>query len=126
MVIHCAGKGGRAVGPVLAYENNVENGILPPQSKSPDCMFRTSDGKKQENCKEEEVKSRNVEIGCKERSTGMNGERDSNPYMQAELREGSIDARLLQAQSRFVTAGAAAVAVASHRDVGGGMQLGLT
>lgn len=85
------------MGPVLAYENNVENGILPPQFKS------TSD----------------VEIGCKEQyaSSKVN----SNPYMQAESRGGGgIDGRLLQAESRFVTAGA----VASHGDVGG-MQLEL-
>ncbi|XP_042060671.1 mitogen-activated protein kinase 19-like isoform X1 [Salvia splendens] len=53
-----------------------------------------------------------------------NAERNSNPYHQPQSREGtldsqhSLDAKLMQAQSRFVAAGAAAVAVATHMEVG--------
>lgn len=116
-----AARAGRVVGPVLPYENDVEKAILvPPQSNSPSphCLFRTSMGKKQENCKEEV--NPEIEYASKP-ANAMNAERNSNPYLQLS-REGSIDAKLLQAQSQFVTA---AVAVASHRDVGA-MQLGLT
>ncbi|KAH6764172.1 MAP kinase 19 [Perilla frutescens var. frutescens] len=86
------------------------------------------------------INSSNVDTDCKGQpqqyapakvNPALNAERNSNPYYQSQSREGvldsqlSIDAKLLQAQSRFVAAGAAAVAVAAHREVGA-MQLGLT
>lgn len=81
----------------------------------------------------------NVEIDCKGQpqqyipakvNPAMSAERNSNPYYQPQTREGTLDSRLsldtklMQAQSRFAAAGAAAVAVAAHREVGA-MQLGL-
>lgn len=51
-----------------------------------------------------------------------------NPYVQAQTKAdqlNAIDAKLLQAQSRYGAAGAAAVAVAAHRNAGA-VQYGLS
>ncbi|CAA2982779.1 mitogen-activated kinase 19-like [Olea europaea subsp. europaea] len=61
---------------------------------------------------------------------GMNIEVNSNPYYGTQAKVGlngqlAIDVKLLQAQSQFGMAGAAAVAVAAHREASD-VQLGLT
>lgn len=146
------------MGPVLPYENVrqmnnsydggvcVQNAVLPPQSNSPHCFFRTNTGK---NLEESHVKQQPqqqympakpvngsiIDIECKGSQYAQAmvnpAERNSNPYYQSQSKAGilnnnsvAIDAKLLQAQSQFVVAGAA-VAVAAHRDAGS-MQLGLT
>lgn len=150
-----AARPGRVVGPVLPYENVrqmnnsydggvcVQNAVLPPQSNSPHCFFKTNTGKILENCrmedsqvKQQSVNGSIIEIDYKgqppqySQATVNPAERNSNPYCQSQSKAGivnnsiPIDAKLLQAQSQFVVAGAA-VAVAAHRDAGA-MQLGLT
>ena len=55
---------------------------------------------------------------------GMVVDMNSNPYYQPQAKAEqlndrlAIDAKLLQAQSQFCAVGAAAVAVAAHRNVG--------
>lgn len=127
------------MGPVLPYENVrqvndsyggglcVQSAVPPPQSNS---SFRITLGKNQENSREEASLTKQQYTPVKSLN-GSSAERNSNPYYQPQSREGvldsqlSIDAKLLQAQSRFVAAGAAVVAVAAHREVGA-MQFGLT
>lgn len=64
-------------------------------------------------------------------SSGMAMDVNTNPYCQPQARVEqlneriAIDAKLLQAQSQFGPVGAAAVAVAAHRNVGT-VQYGLT
>lgn len=64
-------------------------------------------------------------------SSGMAMDVNANPYCQPQARVEqlneriAIDAKLLQAQSQFDPVGAAAVAVAAHRNVGA-VQYGLT
>ncbi|KAL8505678.1 hypothetical protein ACS0TY_016782 [Phlomoides rotata] len=85
------------------------------------------------------INGSNIDIDCKGQppqyaqaivSPAMCAERNSNPYCQSQSKAVivnssiPIDAKLLQAQSQFVVAGAA-VAVAAHRDAGA-MQVGLT
>lgn len=123
----------------------VQSAVLPPQSNS---SFRIALGKNQEEASlvkqqytpVKSINSSNVDLDSKgqpqqysltKANSGMSAERNSNPYYQLQSKEGvldsqlSIDAKLLQAQSRFVAAGAAVVAVAAHREVGA-MQFGLT
>ncbi|KAL0362607.1 UNVERIFIED_CONTAM: Mitogen-activated protein kinase [Sesamum calycinum] len=80
------------------------------------------------------INGMSIEIDCKAQhqytpsklSPGMSFDINSNPYYQSPAKAGmlnsqiAIDAKLLQAQSQFVAAGAAA-----HREVGA-IQLGLT
>ncbi|KAG8386490.1 hypothetical protein BUALT_Bualt03G0154000 [Buddleja alternifolia] len=114
-------KPGRVGGPVLPY---VQNATL-PQSVSPHCFFRTSSGKNHEKCSvEAETEASQIKQQTKH-YPGMGVAINSNPYYQSQSKAGGmlnsqigIDAKLLQAQSQFVTAGAAAVVVAAHREVG--------
>lgn len=86
------------------------------------------------------INGSNIDIDCKGQpqqyapakvNPTMSADRNNNPYYQSQSRAGivnsqiSIDTKLLQAQSQFVVAGAAAAAVAAQREVGA-MQLGLT
>ncbi|KAK6154250.1 hypothetical protein DH2020_008498 [Rehmannia glutinosa] len=146
---------GRVVGPVLPYENvrhvndsydggvYVQNAVLPPQSISPHCYFRTSKETSQVEQQPHQqhympVKSMNgMSIGIDYKGQAqqyagpkmnpvMSADRNSNPYYQSQSKASgimnsqiAIDAKLLQAQSQFVVSGPAA---AAH----GTVQLGLT
>ncbi|KAK6132502.1 hypothetical protein DH2020_033754 [Rehmannia glutinosa] len=150
-----AAKPGRVVGPVLPYENvrhvndsydggvYVQNAVLPPQSISPHCYFRTSKETSQVEQQPHQqhympVKSMNgMSIGIDYKGQAqqyagpkmnpvMSADRNSNPYYQSQSKASgimnsqiAIDAKLLQAQSQFVVSGPAA---AAH----GTVQLGLT
>ncbi|KAL8046719.1 hypothetical protein ABFX02_08G192780 [Erythranthe guttata] len=103
-------KPGRVVGPVLPYEN-----VRDPNDKSRNGTSVDFDWKRQSQTAE----SHPV----------MN----SKPNFQSQPKVGimnssqqiAVDAKLLQTRSHFVAAGAAAVAVAAHREVGA-VQLGFT
>ncbi|KAL3821284.1 hypothetical protein ACJIZ3_007189 [Penstemon smallii] len=134
-------KPGRVVGPVLPYENvrhamndsydsrvYVQNAVL-PQSISPHYFYRNSMGKNQEKSSMEASQVQQSKLN----NHGMSVDMNSNPYYQSQAKAAAdtlnnqigIDSKLLQAQTQFVAAGAAAVAVAAHREVGA-VQLGLT
>ncbi|PIN19812.1 Mitogen-activated protein kinase [Handroanthus impetiginosus] len=129
----------------------IQGAVLPLQSISPHRFFRTISGKNQEKCGAEasqakqqsqdhvRVKSING-IVCKEPPEEyalaklnhmMSSDMNVNPYYHSQSKAGTmdgqiaIDAKLLQAQSQFVAAGAANICVAAHREVGA-VQLGFT
>ncbi|KAL2245516.1 mitogen-activated protein kinase 19 isoform X2 [Sesamum indicum] len=102
----------------------MESGIEASQVKQPPKQFIPV----------KSINGMSIEIDCKAQhqytpsklSPGMSFDINSNPYYQSPAKAGmlnsqiAIDAKLLQAQSQFVAAGAAA-----HREVGA-IQLGLT
>ncbi|KAL9403788.1 hypothetical protein Peur_000760 [Populus x canadensis] len=141
-------KPGRVVGSVVPYDNgrNVKdaydsrifyrNSVLPPQTVSPHCFFRTNTTVQEKSISEPEKDSQTKQqpplcnMAAKP-SSGMAMDVNANPYCQPQARVEqlneriAIDAKLLQAQSQFGPVGAAAVAVAAHRNVGA-VQYGLT
>ncbi|KAK9937735.1 hypothetical protein M0R45_014507 [Rubus argutus] len=141
-------KPGRVVGPVLPYENGrnsketydprtfYRNAVLPQQSISPHCFFRThtvcqdksllemkrdaADAKLQPH-----LEPRNL---AAKPTPGMAIDVNINPYHPPPTKVdqlNSIDTKLLHAQSQFGPVGAAAVAVAAHRNTGA-IQYGLS
>ncbi|KAF3442314.1 hypothetical protein FNV43_RR16230 [Rhamnella rubrinervis] len=139
-------KPGRVVGPVLPYENGrnarescdpriYRNAILPPQVVSPHCFFRTHTA----NLEKSVVDTRDSSQAKQQPETqlfsmaakpapAMVVDVNPNPYNQPQTKVeqlNAIDAKLLQAQSRFGAVGAAAVAVAAHRNTGA-VQYGLS
>ncbi|KAL3612319.1 hypothetical protein D5086_003339 [Populus alba] len=141
-------KPGRVVGSVVPYDNgrNVKdahdsrifyrNSVLPPQTVSPHCFFRANTMVQEKSISEPEKDSQTKQqpplcnMAAKP-SSGMAMDVNTNPYCQPQARVEqlneriAIDAKLLQAQSQFGPVGAAAVAVAAHRNVGT-VQYGLT
>ncbi|CAL9016836.1 unnamed protein product [Prunus brigantina] len=134
-------KPGRVVGPVLPYENgrNIKetydprtfyrNAVLPPQSVSPHCFFRTHTANQDKSDLEmrrdashakmqPQPEQRNL---AAKPAPGMVIEVNTNPYYPPPTKADHlhvIDSKLLQAQSQFGPVGAAAVAVAAHRNTG--------
>lgn len=135
-------KPGRVVGSVLPYENgrNIKdaydsrefyrNAILPPQTVSPHCIFRTNTTTQEKaiSVSEKNTPQAKQQIPhynmVTKPTTIMGIDMNANPYYQAQAKVEplnerlAIDAKLLQAQSQFGAVGAAAVAVAAHRNVG--------
>ncbi|XP_044473789.1 mitogen-activated protein kinase 19 [Mangifera indica] len=135
-------KPGRVVGPVAPYENgrNVKdtydartvyrNAVLPPQAFSPHCFLRTNSLNQEKSGVETGMGSSHVKPESEQYSMAakpvpsMSVDINTNPYHQPQAKVDqltdriTIDAKLLQAQSQFGAVGAAAVAVAAHRNVG--------
>lgn len=143
-------KPGRVIGSVVPYENgrnikdsydariSYRNAVLVPQNVSPHYFFRTNNTLNQEKAgvvaeagkdpSTVKAKQQQCVMGAKP-VHGLPIDINSNPYYhqsQAKLEQLNeritIDAKLLQAQTQFGAVGAAAVAVAAHRNV----QYGLT
>ncbi|GAY55012.1 hypothetical protein CUMW_161120 [Citrus unshiu] len=134
-----AAKPGRVVGSVMPYENgrNIKdiydarmfyrNAVLPPQNVSPHCFFRTNTINQEKSGLESGRGSSHVKPEPTQHNPaakpahGLPVDVNMNPYYQPQAKVDqlneriAIDAKLLQAQSQF---GAAAVAVAAHRNVG--------
>ncbi|KAJ4842172.1 Mitogen-activated protein kinase 19 [Turnera subulata] len=137
-------KPGRVVGSTLQYENGrninegyeammlYRNAVLPPQTVSPHCSFRTNaivqetsvSGSQMDALKAKEQPQQCNMSAKPGPGIPMAIDMNTNPYYLPQgkvnqLNERiAIDAKLLQAQSQFGAAGAAAVAVAAHRNVG--------
>ncbi|KAK2638616.1 hypothetical protein Ddye_026411 [Dipteronia dyeriana] len=142
-------KPGRVVGSSIApYENSrnikdtydarilYKNAILPPQNVSPHCFFRTNTVNREKSGLEVGKDSSHVKLEqqCIVAAKPVHGipiDVNSNPYYQPQAKLDqlndriTIDAKLLQAQTQFGAVGAAAVAVAAHRNVGA-VQYGLS
>ncbi|KAL6538298.1 Mitogen-activated protein kinase 19 [Orobanche gracilis] len=136
-------KPGRVVGPVLPYENEsydggvyVQNGVVTPQSLSPQCFFKTSTGRNQDNCradasqvqkyymppvrsingKSTDIRGQSQQYTAPKLNPVMGADTNSNPYYQSHANAGimngqiAIDAKLLQAQTQFLASGPAAAA----------------
>ncbi|KAB2605437.1 mitogen-activated protein kinase 19-like [Pyrus ussuriensis x Pyrus communis] len=140
-------KPGRVVGPVLPYENgrNVKEtydprtfsrNAVPPQSVTPHCFFRThtanqdkagAEIRRDESHAKLQPQPEHRSLAAKP-LPGMAIEVNTNPYYPPPTKVdqlNSIDSKLLQAQSQFGPVGAAAVAVAAHRNTGA-VQYGLS
>ncbi|KAK3009350.1 hypothetical protein RJ639_013086 [Escallonia herrerae] len=137
-------KPGRVVGPVLPYEDSrgvkdayqarvfAGNGVLPLQTISPHCYFRTHGGNQEQSSTDaKSIKQLQPQCMTSKLAPGMAIDINTTPYCHPQAQAGqlntqtSIDAKLRQAQSQFGAVGAAAVAVAAHREVGA-VQYGLT
>ena len=130
----CTAKPGRVVGSVIPYENgkNVKDGydakifyrnaVLPQQSVSPHCFLKTGTTNQEKSGIQAELQPQLSMVA--KPAPGMVVDMNSNPYYQPQAKAEqlndrlAIDAKLLQAQSQFGAVGAAAVAVAAHRNVG--------
>ncbi|XP_009344615.2 mitogen-activated protein kinase 19 isoform X2 [Pyrus x bretschneideri] len=140
-------KPGRVVGPILPYENgrNVKEmydprtlyrNAVPPQSVSPHCFFRIHTAnqdkagvevQRYESHAKLQPQPEQCNLAAKP-SPGMVIEVNTNPYYPPPAKVdqlSSIDSKLLHAQSQFGPVGAAAVAVAAHRNTGA-VQYGLS
>lgn len=147
----CTAKPGRVVGPVLPYEDlrsikdeycsrmYDRNAVLTPQAVTPQWFLRTHTANQSKSGFEEErdlseakpqIQPQQCNVIAKPAS-GMAMDVNTNPYIQPQAKVDqlsdriTIDAKLLQAQSQFGAAGAAAVAVAAHRNAGA-VQYGLS
>ncbi|CAN4087338.1 unnamed protein product [Withania somnifera] len=127
--VHAA-KPGRIVGPFLPYDGRVQtqnNGLL-PHGISPHYMFGMNPANR-EKCGTEAKDT--TQVGPLPAQCNMSLEMNTNPYYQTQEKVAQlgghigIDAKLLQAQAQFGAVGAAAVAVAAHREVAT-IQYGLT
>lgn len=132
-------KPGRVVGSVVPCDNGrsvkdayeartfYRNAILPPQSVSPHCFFRANTMMQDKSVSESEKRASQMQQQpspynlAGKPTSAMAIDMNANPYYQPQSKVDqlnermAIDAKLLQAQSQF---GAAAVAVAAHRNVG--------
>ncbi|KAL0719462.1 hypothetical protein Bca4012_068786 [Brassica carinata] len=94
--------------------------VTPPQTASPNCFFHpnTMNQEKRGGGGTEAASQPKpqfvVPTQC---NSAKPAELNPNPYVQSQHKVG-IDAKLLQAQSQYGPAGAAAVAVAAHRSIG--------
>ncbi|KAL5565022.1 hypothetical protein UlMin_028186 [Ulmus minor] len=134
-----AAKPGRVVGPVLpldngrnikeTYDPRLRNTILPPQAISPHCFFKNPAANHdkpglavQRDSSQAKLQSHAEQFNMAAKPPpGMAIDMNTNPYFHPQQKVdqlNSIDATLLQVQSQFGAAGAAAVAVAAHRNTG--------
>ncbi|KAF5478499.1 hypothetical protein F2P56_005053 [Juglans regia] len=130
-------KPGRVVGPVLPYEDsrNIKdeygsrvfdrNAVLTPQAGTPQWFFksRTVNPEKSGLEADRDLLQAKPQTQCHvsgNPTSGMVMDVNTNPHAKADqlMDRITIDAKLLQAQSKFGAAGAAAVAVAAHRNAG--------
>ncbi|KAE8124625.1 hypothetical protein FH972_019492 [Carpinus fangiana] len=140
-------KPGRVVGPVLPYEDlrsmkdeygsriYDRNAVHTPQAVTQQWFLKTQTANQEKSGFEEErdlsqAKPQQCNVTAKPAS-GMAMDVNTNPYIQPQTKGDqlndriTIDAKLLQAQSQFGAAGAAAIAVAAHRNAGA-VQYGLS
>ncbi|KAM3395947.1 mitogen-activated protein kinase 19 [Capsicum galapagoense] len=113
-----------------------QNSAVPPYGMSPHYLYR-SDSPHLEKCGTVEDKDRSQvkpqpgQCMVAKSTASMSFEMNTNPYYNTQARVSHlggqipIDAKLIQAQTQFGAVGAAAVAVAAHREVGT-VQYGLT
>ncbi|XP_062011752.1 mitogen-activated protein kinase 19-like [Rosa rugosa] len=136
-----AAKPGRVVGPVLPHENGrngkethnprtfYRNAVLPQQSISPHCFFRTHTAGQEKSLLEMKRDAAHAKLQphLEQRNLvskpipGMAIDVNTNPYHPPSTKVdqlNAIDTKLLHAQSQFGPVGAAAVAVAAHRNTG--------
>jgi mitogen-activated protein kinase 1/3 len=136
----CTAKPGRVVGPVLPYEDlrsikdeygsrmYDRNAVPTPQAVTAQWFLKTHTVNREKSGLEEErdlsqAKPQQCNTTAKPAS-GMAMDANANPYIQSQAKGDqlneriTIDAKLLHAQSQFGAAGAAAVAVAAHRNAG--------
>ncbi|XVF79126.1 hypothetical protein PTKIN_Ptkin14bG0194600 [Pterospermum kingtungense] len=133
-------KPGRVVGSVIPYENGKKDGcdakifhrntVLPQQNISPHCFFKTNttnqekSGVQADRNPPPQANLQHHFSMVSKPGPGMVVDMNSNPYYHPQPKAEQIndrlpiDAKLLQAQSQFGAVGAAAVAVAAHRNVG--------
>lgn len=139
----CTARPGRVVGPVLPLEDcrNIKDeygssmsdrsAVLTPQAISSQCFYNTRSVNQEKSGLDGgmDMSQAKPQTQPQQRSaTGnaVSGMADvkSNPYRPPHAKTDqlndrlTIDAKLLQAQSQFGAAGAAAVAVAAHRNAG--------
>ncbi|OIT00323.1 PREDICTED: mitogen-activated protein kinase 19 [Nicotiana attenuata] len=133
-------KPGRAVGPVLRYDGDrsmkevadgrvySQNPVLPPHGISPHYLFRSNSANLEKYGTEAEkdrsqVKPQPGQCMVAKSTSSMSIDMNTNPYYHTQAKVAqlggqlAIDAKLLQAQTQFGAVGAAAVAVAAHREV---------
>lgn len=123
----------------------LQNAVLPPQTISPNYYFRTNAEKNQDKYGggvEADRESSQTKSQHQQQQQQQYPLAKSNPAITTDMNQHhlyyqshaktvqlngqiAIDAKLLQAQSQFGAIGAAAVAVAAHREVGT-VQYGLT
>ncbi|CDP06066.1 unnamed protein product [Coffea canephora] len=131
-----------------AYDGRayIQNPVLPPQAMSPQYFFRTANTLKNQDKHHvpEAVKDSSAQAKLPHQqhyppakstpviTTDINSHHQQHSlYYQSQAKsvqlnsQIALDAKLLQAQSQFGAVGAAAVAVAAHREVGA-IQYGLT
>ncbi|KAL6553519.1 Mitogen-activated protein kinase 19 [Orobanche gracilis] len=114
----------------------VQNCVVPPQSLSPQYFFRTSTRRNQDNCRTDEsqvqkhymppvrsingtstdVRGQSQQYAAPKLDPVMGADMNSNAYYQSPAKAGimngqiAIDAKLLQAQTQFLSSGPAAAA----------------
>ncbi|KAB2006292.1 hypothetical protein ES319_D11G334200v1 [Gossypium barbadense] len=125
-------KPGRVVGSVVPYEDvkNIKDGYdaknfyrnaVPPQNVSPHCFLLNQEKSGTQTDRNLQTKPQQQFSMVAKPSPGTAFDMNSNPYYRTQAktkRRLPIDAKLLQAQSQFGAVGAAAVAVAAHRNAG--------
>ncbi|XP_010502048.1 PREDICTED: mitogen-activated protein kinase 19-like [Camelina sativa] len=126
-----SGRPGRVVESSVTYENDrnlkessydartsyYRSTVLPPQTVSPNYFFHPNSMNQEKHggtAAASQPKPQFVPSQC---NSVKPAELNPNPYVQSQHKVG-IDAKLLQAQSQFGPAGAAAVAVAARRNMG--------
>ncbi|EOA30165.1 hypothetical protein CARUB_v10013281mg [Capsella rubella] len=126
-----SGKPGRVVESSVSYENDrnlkessydartsyYRNTVIPPQTLSPNCFFYPKSMNQEKHGGTEAASQPKPQFVPSQCNSVKSAELNPNPYVQSQHKVG-IDAKLLQAQSQFGPAGAAAVAVAAHRNMG--------
>jgi mitogen-activated protein kinase 1/3 len=111
------------------------NAVHTPQAVTQQWFLKTQTANQEKSGFEEErdlsqAKPQQCNVTAKPAS-GMAMDVNTNPYIQPQTKGDqlndriTIDAKLLQAQSQFGAAGAAAIAVAAHRNAGA-VQYGLS
>ncbi|CAN8269333.1 unnamed protein product [Cochlearia groenlandica] len=126
-----SGRPGRAVVSSVTYENgrNLKESscdgrtsyhrstVVPPQTVSPNYFFRPNNMNQERRGGTEAASQPKPQFVSSQCNSGKPAELNPNPYVHSQHQVG-IDAKLLQAQSKYGPAGAAAVAVAAHRNIG--------
>ncbi|KAG2328186.1 hypothetical protein Bca52824_010914 [Brassica carinata] len=134
-----SGRTGRVVESSVSYENgrNLKEAYYRSAVSSPHCYFKANTMMNPDNRKveasfppkpQESVNQYNPTVlpsAARTNQTNVETVNSPNPYFQTQLpnieqssNNIAIDAKLLQAQSQFGPAGAAAVAVAAHMNIG--------
>ncbi|VVA97648.1 unnamed protein product [Arabis nemorensis] len=120
-----SGRPGRAVESSVTYENDrnlkessyCRSTVLPQQTIPPNCFFHPNTMNQEKRCGTGAVSQPKPQYVPAQCNSAKPAELNPNPYVQSHHKVG-IDAKLLQAQSQYGPAGAAAVAVAAHRNIG--------
>ncbi|KFK38826.1 hypothetical protein AALP_AA3G165500 [Arabis alpina] len=119
------GRPGRAVESSVTYDNDrnlkessyYRSTVLPQQTISPNYFFHPNSMNQDKRGGTEAASQPKPQFVPAQCNSTKQAELNPNPYVHSQHKVG-IDAKLLQAQSQFGPAGAAAVAVAAHRNIG--------